>query len=322
VFKNLNNKLKIILAILIFFVIGSRLAESAPFIGNNAGGTDGVLAADDPAIFNNGVTINEDGGTTNTRIEGDTDVNLVTVDATNDRVGISSASPIALLTVGDGLVVVESGGNVGISSSAPSGLFTVGDGVFTLASGGTFNFGPFFVTSGFNFTNDVNGDSVMHLKNPNTGSSAASQLTFMNHTNVSGTIYTRSDNSDDDIGRSLSMNYTAGNNHYFRSSDQSTSTVILADGGIHFENYVTEPGTPITGAVLYSTGVAANVGELFVKDTGANVTQLSPHNSKGEWIFYSYNTKTGRTVNINMEAVIREVERLSGKEFLIESYTE
>lgn len=71
-------------------------------------------------------------------------------------------------------------------------------------------------------------------------------------------------------------------------------------------------------ASLYSSG-----GELFVKDSASNVTQISPHDPEtGEWVFYSRNTKTGRVVKINMEKLVKAVENLTGEKFMIESLQE
>jgi hypothetical protein len=57
--------------------------------------------------------------------------------------------------------------------------------------------------------------------------------------------------------------------------------------------------------------------EVHVRDEAGNVTKISPHNEQGEWEFYSKNTRTGKTVRINMEKAIKVLERLSG-ETLIE----
>jgi hypothetical protein len=75
---------------------------------------------------------------------------------------------------------------------------------------------------------------------------------------------------------------------------------------------------PNQGSSIYS-----NNGELFAKDSASNVTQISPHDPEtGEWIFYSKNTKTGRTVRVNMEELVRDMEKLTGKKYMIESFTE
>jgi hypothetical protein len=75
---------------------------------------------------------------------------------------------------------------------------------------------------------------------------------------------------------------------------------------------------PNQEASIYSSG-----GEIFVKDGATNVTQISPHDPvTGEWVFYSRNIKTGKTVRINMEKLVKAVEKLTGEQFMIETVEE
>jgi hypothetical protein len=94
------------------------------------------------------------------------------------------------------------------------------------------------------------------------------------------------------------------------------------------------------GIVLYGDGEGADIvfgsnqeGRIYsVKDGindglwaeyGTNITQISPHDpDTGEWIFYSKNTKTGRTVRVNMEELVRDMEKLTGKKYMVESFVE
>ena len=71
-------------------------------------------------------------------------------------------------------------------------------------------------------------------------------------------------------------------------------------------------------ARIYSSG-----GELFVQDGATNVTLISPHDPEtGEWIFYSKNVKTGKVVKVNMEKLVKAVEKLTGEKFMIETMVE
>lgn len=75
---------------------------------------------------------------------------------------------------------------------------------------------------------------------------------------------------------------------------------------------------PNQEARIYSSG-----GELFAQDSASNVTQISPHDPvTGEWVYYSKNTNTGRIVRVNMEELIRDVEKITGKKYLLESFKE
>ena len=56
--------------------------------------------------------------------------------------------------------------------------------------------------------------------------------------------------------------------------------------------------------------------EVFVLDGADNETKISPHNDKGEWEYYSRNSTTGKTVRINMEAMIRDLEKFTGSKYI------
>ena len=93
----------------------------------------------------------------------------------------------------------------------------------------------------------------------------------------------------------------------------------------------------ITGAKTFDSPIALTVGsdpsgatnkahiyakdesssaEVFVRDEAGNVTKISPHNEEGDWEYYSRNTKTGKTVRVNMEEMIRDIEKLTGKKYI------
>jgi hypothetical protein len=60
----------------------------------------------------------------------------------------------------------------------------------------------------------------------------------------------------------------------------------------------------------------ASSSEVYVRDEAGNITKISPHNEQGEWEYFSRNVKTGKTVRINMEEMIRDIEQLTGKTYI------
>jgi len=89
------------------------------------------------------------------------------------------------------------------------------------------------------------------------------------------------------------------------SSTAGTKVLSLADG------------TAPVGGVASQVSFYSASGEAYVLDSAGNATLLSPHDTKtGEWIFYSKNTITGRVVRVDMERLVKEVERLTGKKFM------
>ncbi|MAH48932.1 hypothetical protein CMI37_24100 [Candidatus Pacearchaeota archaeon] len=55
---------------------------------------------------------------------------------------------------------------------------------------------------------------------------------------------------------------------------------------------------------------------MQVIDGQGNVTRLSPHNAQGEWEYFSQNSLTGKTVRINMEEVVSDLGKLTGKNYI------
>ena len=78
---------------------------------------------------------------------------------------------------------------------------------------------------------------------------------------------------------------------------------------------VSTPTTTTDKGWIYAKDVSGTA-EVFVKDAAGNETQISPHNAQGEWEYFSRNVKTGKTVRINMEEMIRDIEQLTGKTYI------
>ena len=80
-----------------------------------------------------------------------------------------------------------------------------------------------------------------------------------------------------------------------------------------------DPSLRVGHSHIYSKVVSGHA-EVFVKDSGGNVTQISPHTPEGEWQYFSRNTKTGKVVKVNMEKMIRRLEEITGESFMEEWY--
>ena len=62
--------------------------------------------------------------------------------------------------------------------------------------------------------------------------------------------------------------------------------------------------------------VAYGDSTLQCIDAHGNHTRLSPHNAEGEWEYFSQNSLTGKTVRINMEEVVSDLGKLTGKNYI------
>jgi len=91
--------------------------------------------------------------------------------------------------------------------------------------------------------------------------------------------------------------------------------VDVQDGPVHMEVLSSDPSGVTNRASIYAKDVSSSA-ELFVRDEAGNVTQISPHNASGEWVYYSENVKTGKRFLVNMEKMIRKLEEITGERFI------
>jgi hypothetical protein len=77
-----------------------------------------------------------------------------------------------------------------------------------------------------------------------------------------------------------------------------------------------DPSGAANYAHIYAKDDSASA-EVYVRDEAGNVTKISPHNEKGEWEYFSRNVKTGKTVRVNMEEMVRDIEKLTGKTYIL-----
>lgn len=103
-----------------------------------------------------------------------------------------------------------------------------------------------------------------------------------------------------------------------------SSGILLTDGTTPYHTFTTVTSTPTTAAARASiwANTTAGSAEMKVVDGAGNVTQISPHNGEGDWIFYSENIKTGKRVYVNMEHFIKSMEKISGEQFIFDTYGE
>ena len=113
---------------------------------------------------------------------------------------------------------------------------------------------------------------------------------------------------------------TLGSGSASGSIGVNTSTFDgTAAGVIAIANGTAPAAGTANQSYLYARDVSAS-SEMHVMDEAGNETQISPHDpDTGEWIFFSQNRRTKRRVRVNMDRLIKAVERLTGEKFMIES---
>ncbi len=125
------------------------------------------------------------------------------------------------------------------------------------------------------------------------------------------------------IGLSVpALTFPSTNTYGIKIAEQTSGTNnygIVLDGNGAGSDIVFGPNQEARIYSAQETQDPDGVG-IWVEDEAGNATQISPHDYKtGEWIFYSKNTKTGRTVRVDMERMVKAVEKLTGETFMIET---
>ena len=135
---------------------------------------------------------------------------------------------------------------------------------------------------------------------------------------ITGKILDASDGSEDGI---IEFAHKKAGSNVITGRFRSDSLQLLNDTNLRVSG-VTElgiqsgdPSTTANFAKIYAKDESSSA-EMFVQDEAGNVTKISPHNEQGEWEYYSRNTKTGKTVRVNMEEMIRDIEKLTGKTYI------
>ena len=142
----------------------------------------------------------------------------------------------------------------------------------------------------------------------------------VNYAKISGKILDASDGSEDGI---LEFAFMKNGSQNISGRFRSDSLQLLNDTNLRVSGHVelgvlaSDPSTTANFAHIYAKDDSSSA-EVFVQDEAGNVTKLSPHNEKGNWEYFSKNTKTGKVVRIDMEEMIKDLEQLTGKKYIKE----
>ena len=79
-------------------------------------------------------------------------------------------------------------------------------------------------------------------------------------------------------------------------------------------NVSTLPTSALTDSALFYS----YTGDMYVYDSAGNATLISPHSDTGEWIYYSKNTGTGRELKVEMEQLVKFLDKTFGTDFVQE----
>ena len=93
-----------------------------------------------------------------------------------------------------------------------------------------------------------------------------------------------------------------------------TYKMTIAGGALMLDSIATIP----TASQGYA-GIYTSNGELYAFDESANSTQISPHDKNGKWWYNSTNLQTGSTLQIKMEDLTKDLNKLLGGGYILEN---
>ena len=109
--------------------------------------------------------------------------------------------------------------------------------------------------------------------------------------------------------------HDTGNNATNEYGFYDTTNSLSRFGAVQLDNQAGDPTHGANKSFIYAKDEPSS-SEVFVKDEAGNVTKISPHNTAGEWEYYSVNKNTGKTVRVNMERMIKDIEGLTGNTYI------
>ena len=241
----------------------------------------------------------------------------MTIDNTG-KIGIGMGNTLAseLLQVQGHLAVTE-GSKIHVRRDGGSLKFTAN----ALSSGS--NYGEFYMSSDtiMNWTIGgtermnlgVNGVTVSNIYTPSVVAGGGNNLNIM----ASGTeliLAADYDSTGGEVKVIPTGKLVGGETTVTFNKDYT----YFHDKFIRFNsNGVSDPSAATNSAHMYAKDVSSSA-EMFVQDEAGNVTQISPHDENGEWVFNSKNIKTKIRKRIRMEKLIRRLEEHFGEEFIEE----
>ena len=103
----------------------------------------------------------------------------------------------------------------------------------------------------------------------------------------------------------------ATNRYAFYSLDAGASSRM---GAINLDN-TSDPSDRADSSWIFAKD-DGGTSKIFVLEESGTASRISPHNGAGEWEFYSYNNRTGKTFRVNMERMIKKLEEYTGESFI------
>lgn len=221
---------------------------------------------------------------------------------------IGTASDLGNITSADDLYGIKS--NFGKINDNPNALFDT----VTLTSTDTGSESGPIIELYRNSASPADSDYLGQIKFQGENDTGGKK----NYAKITGKILDASAGSEDGI---IEFSFMKGGSNNISGRFRSDSLQLLNDTNLRVTGHTelgvvaSDPSTTTNFAHIYAKDESASA-EVFVRDEAGNVTKISPHNEQGEWEYYSRNVNTGKVVRINMEEMIKDIEALTGKNYI------
>ena len=135
--------------------------------------------------------------------------------------------------------------------------------------------------------------------------------------------------SVDNASNEIVIGYNAtglGSNTVVLGNDSIATTALKGNVGIGTAS--PQAKLDLAGTMVFSASGSAvssqagfyqSGGEMYAFDSLGNTTQISPHNEAGLWVYRSENILTGKTLEIQMELLTKELDRILGGGYITEN---
>ena len=263
------------------------------------------LSAADSSTININEGLNVDGSVT---VQGTTNTADV---ATTGNTTISGSLTTGTLAVGDLNIIAD--GTITSDTNGDIAIDPAGTGAIVLT-------GPITHTGTQTTTGQLNVDNLRLDGNVLSATSGAITLTPADGQNV--TIGGTNTNLTAAEANFTLMEATTARADTIESDTSNADLVFNTQGtGVFDFNAaikmaeVSKPTAVADHGFIYVKD-DSGTAEVFVLDAADNETKISPHNDNGEWEYFSRNSRTGKTVRINMEAMIRDLENFTGNKYI------
>ena len=255
-----------------------------------------------------------------------------------------------ILGVGDGATTATAGGNIVLTDQADGSFKTSADGKVGMLdptglqvdSAGSYHYSQVILntysTTGYNAlwasrsNNNTHGTDTFLTSGQvifqffGAGHNGQSDGTQYYDANVSCDLFASENHSASAQGGGFNIQtintgtttktekFVVTNEVTVKNPKTATSAALAVKGSIRLEN-ASDPSNVTDSAHIYAKDDSGS-SEVHVRDEAGNETKISPHNKAGQWEYFSRNTNTGKVFRVNMEELIAEVEKLSGKKFI------